>query len=290
MALRWVSSSTLKTMPKEGVAIVADLHTNSLAGIRPAKVYRDDATPVLLNKASRWLLHTWERNWSESLRWLDGVDTRTLIVNGDAVDIDAKGRTTRVISRNPANVVTMAVDLLEPIVKEFDRVFVIRGTESHVGGSGYLEELVADDLGAEQDKETGNSSWWHLRAMFGGVRFDIAHHITMGTLRWTEHTAPDRYAFETEVQYKVEWEEPPPDVVVRSHVHRYSDSGTSRIVRVFVTPCWQFTPPYLMRKGKYNERPHFGSLAFICDDGHYTCSERKFVYRPKREKLWTSKK
>ena len=271
----------------EAVVLVADTHTNSLMGLAPPKVQRDDGSPVGVSKVRRWLSHTWERSWADVHEYIKDSEHKTLIINGDAAELDAKGRTTRIISRNPATILRMCIDLWEPVVSEFDDLFVIRGTEAHTGNAGWVEEALADDLGAIKDTDTDMSSWWHLRGMFGGVKFDVAHHAPMGSLPWTYATAPARYAAQVMWEYEIEWGEKAPDVVVRAHNHRFAESGRTYPARVFSLPCWQFPTAFVHRLGKANARPHIGSLAFLCENKKYQWED--FRYQPRRSKAWERK-
>ena len=110
-----------------------------------------------------------------------------LVLNGDIVEKDNKRRTHQIITRNDATLLRIAVSTLKPALEWADAIYVVRGTEAHVGKSAEMEEALAYDIGAEKDGEL--HSHWHLRAVAGGVRMDIAHHATMGGMPWTERNA-----------------------------------------------------------------------------------------------------
>lgn len=271
----------------EAVIIISDLHNNSTVGLSTSRYLKDDGEAVTFNKSRRFLKRAWEMCWVDILDMAKGHH-RTLVLNGDAVNLYQAARGSQYLSINPNDVKRNTIELLEPKVKEVDDFIMIRGTESHVGGSGYMEEMIADDLGAirsdEDDAET--ASWWHFRGMFGGVKFDIAHFTRMGGLPWTAPNSAIKVAFETMTDYR-DWNEIPPDLVIRSHQHRFADSGRNYPTRAIFTPCWQNRPAYLTAGGKVNKRPQYGAVVFLCEDADYEWE--RFIYRPVRGKPWKKK-
>jgi hypothetical protein len=272
-------------MAKEAVVLISDTHINSVLALCKPFAREDDGSFHQLNKIQRWLWITWEA-------CLNDIDTLTndyyknLILVGDIVDLDSKSRSWQIISKNPATVVEHAIDVLEPVVAWADITFVLRGTEAHTGKSAWAEEELARDLEAEPDPDTDSHSWWHMRAGFSGVTFDIAHHASMGRLPWTYPNGAVKLAATTMIEYS-EWGEPPPDIVVRAHNHRFADSGRSYQTRGIFLPAWQFHTAYLHRIGKPNARPHIGACVFLCDDGEYRFHD--LLYRPKRSPRWSRK-
>lgn len=272
-------------MTKEAVITIADLHTNSTLALLKPGMTRDDGEPVQLNIIQKWLWMSWEL-CLDSIEKLTTGYHKNLVLVGDLGDIDNGNRSWQYVTRNPSTVTTYTIELLEPVVAKCDTTFVIRGTEAHVGKSAWLEEEIAKDLDAEPDPERGTSSWWHLRALFGGVKFDIAHHHSMGNLPWTYANAANKLAVETMYEY-MEWGEKPPDIVSRGHQHRFADSGRTYPTRGVFLPAWQFKTSYLHRIGKSNARPHIGAVVFLCDDGQYTMHDLR--YKPIRGKPWSKK-
>jgi hypothetical protein len=284
-----LSSSTGITlensMAKEAVIQIADTHVNSTLGLCKPGLVRDDGDPYDLNTIQRWLLKSWEQ-------CLDDIGTltkgyyRSLVVDGDAIEVDTKDRSWQIISRNPSTALGLAIDIFDPLVTMCDTSFFLRGTEAHTGKSGWAEEALAKDFGSERDPATTNYSWWHLRAKFSGVSFDIAHHYSMGQLPWTFGNSAMKLAATAMWDY-MEWEEKPPDIVVRAHNHRFADSGRTYPTRAVFLPCWQWHTAHLHRLGKANARPHIGAVVFLCDKGEYTFHE--LLYRPTRSTPWVRK-
>lgn len=260
------------------LVVCSDLHANSTVAVCPERIQLDDGGEYIPSKAQRWLQTCWADAWQrvDQLRGR-GRKRRPMVVvmNGDIFDGTDHHNTFQTISRNPATMLSIGIDLLEPVRRQAGRFFVVRGTESHVGGSGAWEEAIARDLDAEADELVGTRSWWHLPLELDGVRFDIAHHTSMGGLPWTMHAAAPRLAARILAEY-AETDRPPPHLVVRSHVHRYGDSGTATKIRAVITPAWQLATGYVNRISP-GALASIGMVAFTVDAGAYDL--HKLVYR-----------
>ncbi|MGC9423766.1 hypothetical protein [Vibrio sp.] len=267
---------------KQAVILIADTHINSKTGLCGPNVIDDDGDIHRQNLIQEWLWYTWNKCLNDIKR-LTKKYYRTVIFNGDIVDLDAKKRSNQMISRNPATILRMADQVVSPLIEFADRSFFVRGTEAHVGRSGWIEEMMAERYSAEPNKDFGQFSWWHLRAVFSGVKFDVAHHNSLGGLPYTYPNNMNRLVQMTRLAY-LDWEEPVPDVVVRGHMHRFVDTGYTFSTRGVSLPCWQFHNAYLYRIRKENDMPHIGAVVVICDDG-----EKELIpllYKPKRSPAW----
>lgn len=267
---------------KEAVILIADNHINSKTGLCPPSIKDDDGDLYQQNLIQKWLWYTWNKCLKD-IKDLTKNYYKTVIFDGDVIDLDAKNRTNQVISRNPATIMDIAQPVLDPIIEFADRTFFVRGTEAHVGKSGWVEELLAQRYTAEMNKEFGQYSWWHLRAMFSGVKFDIAHHNSLGSMPYTYPNNMNKLVQTTRLNY-ADWDEKPPDVIVRAHMHRFVDTGFTFSTRGVSLPCWQFQNAYLYRIRKENDMPHIGACIFICNNG-----EKELIpllYKPKRSPTW----
>lgn len=267
---------------KEAVVLIADTHINSTKSICLPGFRRDDGDSHGPSLTQTWLRQTWLQCQKE-IEELTNKYHRTVILVGDVMEVNGKHLTSQVISTNPADARKHASEIFDAFLKKDDDLFVIRGTEAHTGTSGWAEEELADDLKAIKDSSTGAYSWWHLRAEFGGIKFDIGHHASMGGLPWTYGNAAMRLAVETMSDY-VDWEEPCPDIVARAHNHRFADSGLTYKTRAIFLPAWTFSTAYLHRLGRSNNKPHIGSIVILCEDGYYDVIP--MLYKPKREPVW----
>jgi hypothetical protein len=173
----------------------------------------------------------------------------------------------------------LASEVLKPMTDLSDEVYIIRGTAIHTGSSGRIEEKIADDI-TTSVHDKNRSSWWHLPLRVNGTVFDIAHHGSLGRLPWTKANAVNRIAGQTIIHY-AETGDKPPDIVIRSHLHQYADSGTNfDSIRVIATPGWQLITGYVHRL-QPGALADIGGLIFTCyPKGRY---EMEVVrYRPKR--------
>ena len=268
---------------REAVILIADTHINSKLGLCAPNIIDDDGNEVKQNVIQKWLWQSWN-SFIEDVKRTIGDTYTTVIFDGDIVDIDAKNRSGQMLSRNPSVVKKAATMVIDPMVELADKVFFIRGTEAHTGNSGWMEELLAEHYTKTvRDGLTGNYSWNHLRAEFSGVKLDVAHHVSMGTLPWTYANAAAKLVQVTKYEY-MEWGETPPDIVVRAHRHQHAETGTTFSTRGVCLPGWQWLTTYLYRLGKENTKPHIGGSIVLCDNGQHQYIP--FLYEPVRSPAW----
>lgn len=271
------------------VAVVSDMHSGSVVGLCPPRFTLDDGGDYVASKAQRWLWRNWLDYWQRIANLK--ADTSLPVVaifNGDAHDGPAHHNTPQTISRNENDQLRIAVEVVQPALEVADKVFVIRGTESHVGANAWREEALANDIGAEPSPE-GTASWWHLYAEFGGVTFDCQHHPESGSMRpWTAGGEVNRIAAILMYEYASTGDKPP-QIAIRSHRHSFRDSGTTHPIRVFQTPPWQLATAFVKTRvaaaGKINA---VGGLWFVCKRGEVTAWD-KVEYRPARSKPYKVK-
>jgi len=164
------------------IVIVSDLHTNSTTGLcLPEGVSLDDGGVYRPNRGQRFLFDYWTDFWARIADIAENyvVDKKIVVVNGDISDGDHHN-SYQIISRHPSDMIRLAVNILEPVRRWTDVMFIVRGTPAHSGKGGFLEEEIAKDLDVECDDE-GRYSRWHLYLDVDTVRFDIAHHGSMGS-------------------------------------------------------------------------------------------------------------
>jgi hypothetical protein len=265
------------------VAIAGDLHINSTVGLCPPTVALDDGGTFHASKAQRWIWRCWLDYWER----VGKSDSPIYVVlNGDLVE-GLHHRTTQLVTHNEETQLAMALQVLEPVARLADYLFIVRGTEAHTGPSAQWEEHLADDLSAVRDTVGLTASWWHLPLEVEGVTFDICHHPQTGSQRpWTLDQAAARQAAITWDEYQ-EMGQKPPDVVIRSHRHVFGRGYRDDTLSVFC-PSWQITTAFGRRLGTGRRVQPIGGLVFQCQDGRYTWSDQR--YRPIPRKPWTSPK
>ena len=113
--------------------------------------------------------------------------------NGDLTDGNHHG-THQIVSADSIPEREIVRGVLDPILDlDPKKIFIIKGTESHVGKGGSAEESIAralsDDWPVEQDINTNQYSWYTLQAEIEGLLFDFTHHGRTGYRPWTEQNA-----------------------------------------------------------------------------------------------------
>lgn len=266
------------------LAIVSDLHVNSTVGLCPEQMVNDDGLTVLPSKSQQWLRAQWVNFWQDVD--LAGehykVDSISVIVNGDWGDKNRHSQY-QLITLNEGSIIDWMVDVMQPVRSTAERIFVVRGTEAHTGGAGWMEEQAAQDIGAVVDPNTGLSSWWVFRGTLEGVNVLATHHPgTNGTRPWTMGAAANRAAaMVMDAHYNDDWK---PHLAVFGHVHHYEDSGDNHPVRAIFNRPWTLIDAYSHRHGYGIASPSVGGLIVVCRDGNLRVIPRG--YQLPRAKPW----
>lgn len=252
----------------KSLALISDLHSNSTVGLAPLNIRLDDGDNVGAGTVRRWL---WYR-YQEILEQIEKEKQGDLygVVNGDAVELDHKKRSTQVITTKTTEAIEIANETLEPFFKMCKGGYVLRGTEAHVGVSGEAEEAIAKNFdNAIRNEETGTASWWYLPLIFDGVKMDIAHHPKGGGAGrpFSSQSGIDRVASDALFEYANSGLTPP-HLVIRSHLHGYKDSRDAFRTRAIITPAMSLLTAYGHRIG-LNTDNDIGAILIICDGGQY---------------------
>jgi hypothetical protein len=270
------------------IAITSDQHCGSSVALCPPKIELDDGGQYESSKAQDWLWQNWLAFWTQVKRVRD-KEKATLyqVFNGDLVDGDHHG-TTQILSGNSAvqaHVVSQCMKI--PLALGPDKMWFIRGTETHVGKSASAEEKIADGLRRDKrpvvkDSDTGTSSHWHAKLEIQGVRLDLAHHGRIGQRPWTRINVTANLAAEIFYEHAAR-EEPYPHVAIRSHFHRYVDTLSAHPVRVIQTPAWQLHTAFT-HKVVTESMADIGGVILIIRDGKVTVEP--VIYKPKSVPTW----
>jgi hypothetical protein len=257
----------------KNLIVLSDLHINSTVGLGLKHLPLDDGGVYTSNKSQQWLLDMFYDFVGYAKR-LDG--DKIWVLNGDIIDVNTHSDY-QLITKNKATVVRHAVSLLQLVVEPADKLFIVRGTEAHVGECAEYEEIIGKELGAIQG-DNHNYTHWHLNLDVNGVIFDIAHHGKIGG-GWNRASTLNNKAAQVIVE-SVKYKETIPDVLVRSHNHTFADTHDNFPVRVVSTPAWQLATNYAHRIGV--GIADIGGVIFRCDDRKYEMIKK--IYRPERNK------
>jgi hypothetical protein len=216
----------------------------------------EDGDVSLSSKSQQALWGAWVDTWDyvNSIK----VDREVVVVfGGELGELDAKNRTSKVHSRNPNDVMGLVWDTIQPALQVADKVIVLRGTEAHVGVDSSFDEAVAQRI--TNTVRGYAASHYYERFVIGGYKFDLAHHVSMGSAPWTQRNAANALASKLTFNY-VDWDEKLPDFAIRGHVHRLADSGMNYKIRALISPCWTLHGPYSHRIGVGESRPEIGVI------------------------------
>lgn len=270
------------------LALTGDLHTNSTVAVCPPRFGRDDGDTYVASKYQNFIWKKWLEYWSEiaDLKRRTGYPVY-FVINGEAADLN-KHTTQQQISMNLDDALRLAIKVIEPGLDVADHVVVTRGTEAHSGPGSSMDEIIGRDIDAIPDDD-GRHSWYNWRAKIAGKYIDIAHHPGMGHSRpWTRGGDANRLAAMMVFQ-AAENDYPIPDLVIRGHTHRPSDSGDNHRCRAIILPSWKLSTwqrgdAFGFRLG--GSLLPFGGAYALLEKGR-EIDVRKFTYRWPLRKVWT---
>lgn len=273
-------------MSLNNLIIISDLHAGSQLGLCPQVARLDNGGTYHGNKLQAALFREWRNFWDEWVPRTTHGEPFGVVVNGDACD-GRHHNATDLVSSNLADQANIAHELLAPVVELCGgRFFLIRGTEAHTGPAAENEERLAIRLGAVKDTD-GKAARDELWIEVGDGLVHLLHHIGTTSRQAYESTAvtaelADEY---TEAGRN---RRDPPDVIVRSHRHRYIE------VRVptahgygiaMTTPGWQGKTSFSFRiAGARLSTPQIGGcLVRQGDEELHTRAFCRTMPRPKPE-------
>jgi hypothetical protein len=255
-----------------------DTHSNSTVGLCAPNCYLDDGQLISLSRGQKWLWECW-LDFADRVARIHKHNLVVAFANGDLGEVDRKQRSYQLFSGNKATIKNIACNTLEPVINNVDRIWFTRGTGTHVGKSAYIEELIAHDFTntVMADKEKKIYSHWELLIQLEEIKLDIAHHTSMGNLPWTQRNYGNAIAARTIFEC-AENDLPIPDIVIRSHVHRWADSYDNYPKpRAIILPAWTLATEYIHRM-KPQTLAEIGAALIHIDGDKYEIE--KIKYRP----------
>jgi len=272
---------------KKHLVVVSDQHIGCKLGLCPPRGVRlDDGGRYVPSAAQKRVYKMWDYFWMKTVPDVCGKRGFTLVLNGDAIDGTHHGATTP-ITHNLTVQIDMAKDLLGPYTERANALYMVRGTEAHVGKSGALEEALAISLGAElaEDGRHAGYEWWFD---LGGMTVNVMHHISCTGTAAYETTALMREITNANTE-SARWGEQAPDILIRSHRHRHSEIKLPCArgdAVAFTTAAWQLKTPFVYRTGmKFSPVQLGGSIVTVENGKTYTHHETWTIGRPEAIKL-----
>lgn len=250
-----------KDEPKQ-VVVVSDIHAGCRMGLCPDSGVKLDDGGMYMPSAIQLKMHDmWREFWDEWVPQVTQGEPYDVVFNGDAID-GCHHNSTHQWSHNMKDQQECAYALLKPVADGAVRYYHIRGTEAHVGQSGVHEEQLAQRLGAVPNAE-GQHARWELWYRVSGHLVHFLHHVGSTGSAAYEATAVHKELTESFVEAG-RWGREAPQVVVRSHRHRYIKdeiAGEKGYYVSVVTPAFQAKTPFTWKiPGARLSQPQFGGL------------------------------
>ena len=268
------------------IAHVSDLHVNSSVALMPPSVQRDDGQVVTPSRSQQWLWRKWLDYWKLTAHYKNQTGAKVVgIINGDWGDINVHDKGGQLIEpKNKGVVIRSMVDAVAPMREVCDVIIVIRGTEAHTGGAGWIEDQAAEEIGAVENAEQGTHSWYYFKAEFEGVRITSAHHPgTNSTVPWTAGNEANRRAARDVYNYeRRDWK---PALTLWGHYHHSADSYDTHSIRAIYNRCWKLKDAFSHRIGLGGVDDRIGALWVFCKSGRYEVVKRAYLLP--QAKPWT---
>lgn len=261
-------------MSAKYIVAISDTHCGSTLGLS-VKHLLDDGGTYTPSPLQNKLWEHWKDFWKWTYRII-GNEPFILVHNGDIVD-GVHHRTTTLSSHNLTIQSRLAAEILEPHISRALAYYQIRGTEAHAGQSAQEEEALACVLGAVRDKKSGQYARWELWMEFGNELLHFSHHIGSTTSTAYESSAPMRELVAAFVEAG-QFRQRPPDMIIRSHRHRYTEVKTPN-GRIIVTPGWQLRTPFVFKIDRMRAPMLGGIVIGRGDEGVYV---RERIYTLER--------
>ena len=268
------------------VVVTSDHHIGSTVGLCPPEVYLDDGGEYKQTKLQAEAWKFWDKDFWPYV-WKQAQSRKTILVfNGDLVDGDHHA-TNQIWTKSVFEQVRVATDILVKHTERADASYIVRGTAAHVQPSGTAEEAIAQKVKSTRvgGAPVGARSIYHLMLNVYGVEMNIAHHgPNPGRRIWTHGNELRSYTRTIVLDGLISRgrgeKVVPPDVLIRSHVHRKVQETCNDYGHVclsFVTPAWQRKTEYAHSIVSHEDISDVGGLIIDIDDGEITNAEFRIL-------------
>lgn len=260
-------------MTKTNVVVFSDLHVGSTVGLWPGKHRVEGGGSYEANVYQQWLL----KCWHTATEQINKIRPKPIVVlNGDELQ-GVNVRDGQLVTNKIDIQVDAALRLLEPVRKAARKLYVVRGTEWHVGKAAEHVELLARQLGTEKDPASDQWSWWELYLDVGGPVIHFAHHVGISSVPWYEATVPlrDTLLLLAELWRFFGKKAPNVRMVVRSHRHRFIYVKAPPDIHVVVTPAWQLKTAFAYKRAS-SMLPEIGYVWIQYDGEDIVVKDRLF--------------
>ena len=255
-------------MTEKRLVATGDWHVGHKLAVAPpnAEIPQEDADPTSLelNKVQKALYGA----FSELAK--DWHKPDYLVINGEPIEgQQPKNMGTEVWTTD----ISAQLDAAVTLAKMFDakEVFVLRGSDYHTTLKG---TNLDDEFGRriEASRIRGRYSAYELFLKIDEVTFHFSHHIQGTGSMMYRGTAPTK---EMMLMQLVQSRKYDADVIVRSHIHYYWETGASSH-RAFVLPCFKLQDWFSYRRSAGASVPDIGAVQFTIEGEEYDWEPRIF--------------
>lgn len=265
----------------KAIIAVSDLHIGSTVGLCLPEMQVVDGGTYAANPFQLTLYKNWLNFWGEYVpAFTRRARKRVLVINGDVID-GVHHNTVNILSNSLEVQEAAAIRVIKDIRRicpvKIDELHFVAGTEAHAGQAGECERRIAKETGGAPDGG-GEYAPFQRWMEVDGTLFQFAHAIGTTSSAAYESSAPMRELVSSLVE-AAQWGRPLPDVLVRSHRHRFIEVPipTERgRIRLVVTPGWQLRTPFVERVDRMR-MPHIGGVVFQVE-GEKVCQVREKLY------------
>jgi hypothetical protein len=270
-------------MSSINMAVLADMHTNSQAGVNNPDWLDSEGNGLKLSDPEEWL---WECNQDLLQRFKANAqpgDINCCVHVGDASDSAWKHSTTRLHTYDDDEAKELGVATLRPWREAVDHMWMVQGTEAHGGRGGAVERAIAGMLDVERHPRTRNPLWQRLRLSFDDFRLDFAHHTSVSGNPWGLLNSASGHIIKIQTWYNhhhLLW----PHLAFRAHVHLHVDTYNNFPIRLIVLPGFQLETLHSARQP--DRVADIGGVLFRLEAGRLAQLET-VLYQPEDDNAWT---
>jgi hypothetical protein len=264
--------------PSVVVVPIGDLHVGSSVALCPKDGVRlEDGGMYFPNQSQKWLHEKWTI-LVDAVRDLKRKRKHIIVIFlGEFID-GRHHETTQLLAQSPEIQATAAIETFLPISTLANELYVMRGTEAHSGKGAAADFSIGRELGAIRDPDTGQAAWYKLKLDVLGTLFDVAHHVSAG--------GDDVRTYGSAIRREMAamlMERPSTNIVLRGHVHKYSDTGDAFGADKWgaVIPAWQLQTAFVHRITRRESAMVGTSLLHVESDGWFRKSLFWKVPEPK---------
>lgn len=221
--------------------------------------------------------------WGEFWEFVDrvvGARRLGIVHLGDAIE-GTHHRATTPITHNEKDHIHIAKMVLGPLRERAAKMWLVKGTDAHVGESGKYEQILGELLKTEPMKFTrGGEDGAHietnyarpeLNLRFGPERMwrmNMMHHVSpTSNPQFTANALCKELYFQTSEALK--WNRLPPHLLGRAHRHTFTHAeqpSAFGIQKAFALPCWQLKGPFVYKTPYRVWQPQCGGAVVECDE------------------------